>query len=150
VEESQKVLSVVQHKNMTAENIMKSIEKNFKISNSSSQSSAIGKPLQTIAKPSKKPINQQSQNVKTGDQNQNQKPMSKKQFKKEVITATYTTNSVLSSMIINKANNPPPTKSTTNCTDVDKKNTALHKQKIGEKDKFFMAQNCDVSAVDQK
>jgi hypothetical protein len=43
---------------------MKSIEKHFKISNSSNQSSAIGKPPHTNTKPSKKSTNQQPQNVK--------------------------------------------------------------------------------------
>jgi hypothetical protein len=61
---------------------MRSIEKHFKISNNSNQSSAIGKPPHTSTKPSKKSTNQQPPNVKALEQNQNQKPMSKKQFKK--------------------------------------------------------------------
>jgi hypothetical protein len=53
-------------------------------------------------------------------------------------------------MIINKTNNPPQAKSAINVTELEKRNATVHKQKICEKDRFCIVQNCDVSAVEQK
>jgi hypothetical protein len=50
-------------------------------------------------------------------------------------------------MIINKTNNVPQGKLAANSNELEKKSTAALKQKICEKDKFYIAQNCDVSVV---
>jgi hypothetical protein len=50
-------------------------------------------------------------------------------------------------MIINSGN-PPLNKSCVNPVDSEKKNViGQQQQKIGEKDKFYIGENCDVSVV---
>lgn len=76
--------------------------------------------------------------------------MSKKVSRKDPIQASPVISSGSSSIIANKSSPIAPLSKACINVDQDKRNPAVHRPKISDKEKFDMGKNCDISVVEQK